>query len=123
MAGDPEPDPMDCINRGIASHNNAAVINTRAQQIIARTFGRCKMQVSDVSDEGPVDLFRKWRQPIVGSQPCLHVAHCDTMIERRRSSYHRGCCVALNKNPVGSIFRKKIIELIKEPRCETSQRL
>ena len=115
MAADSGPDPMDCINYGITGHENTALINTRAEQIMARTFGRCKMQIRDVPDEGPVDFFRKRHQPIVASQPCLHMAYCDSMIERGRSSHHGRCCVALDKNPVRMTSREKLVELMEEP--------
>src|SRR5262249_2094558 len=115
IAADSGPDPMDCINHGIAGHENTATINTRAQQIVARTFCRCKMQIRDVPDERPVDFFRKWRQPIIRSQSCLDVAYRDSMIESRRSSHHGRCCVALDKNPVRMISRKKAVELMEEP--------
>src|SRR5215211_7366365 len=106
---------MDCINYGIAGHENTLLVNTRAQQVVARTLRRGEMQIRDVPDEGPVDFFRKWRQPIVGSQSCLDVPYCDLVIESRRSSRHGRGRVALDKNAVRMMAGEKLVELMEEP--------
>ena len=75
--------PQQCVDSGIARHDDPVVVNSLAQKIVTGPGGRGKVQVGHLTDEPAVNLLRPRRIDVGGAQTGLDMRHWDSVVERR----------------------------------------
>ena len=103
-----------CVHNSVASDMNMLLSMALCQQILTVQFGRCKMETSSQGRNSPIELLRKWRRQIIGSQSSLNMSNSYGKRETSDGGGHRRRCITMHQHKIRLVDRKHIS---RKPTC------
>nr|BFE97269.1 hypothetical protein GCM10020185_78050 [Pseudomonas brassicacearum subsp. brassicacearum] len=87
------------VDHGVAGHQ-ATALQTFAQQVVTRLFGRCEQQVGAEVDAAAVHFFRPRAVDVAGAQAGFHMADRDASMESGHRRDHGRSGIAVDQHPI-----------------------